>query len=93
LNLIQIHQEFSYSVSRVRGWRGEGRKGGSEGGGRECGCTIPPPLIVGILLLQITTLLSDIGGQLGLWVGLSVITFAEVGDLLLSVIMLAFSKD
>ncbi|CAB4011245.1 Amiloride-sensitive sodium channel subunit alpha, partial [Paramuricea clavata] len=54
LNLIQIHQEFSYSI---------------------------------------TTLLSDIGGQLGLWVGLSVITFAEVGDLLLSVIMLAFSKD
>jgi hypothetical protein len=71
-----------------------GEKGGERGeGGRECGCTIPPPLIVGILLLQITTLLSDIGGQLGLWVGLSVITFAEVGDLLLSVIMLAFSKD
>ena len=70
--------------------RGE-KGGGSEGGRVRLHHT--PPLIVGILLLQITTLLSDIGGQLGLWVGLSVITFAEVGDLLLSVIMLAFSKD
>ena len=43
--------------------------------------------------LQISSLLSDIGGQLGLWVGLSLITFAEVGDLFLSFIMLACSKN
>ena len=75
--------------------RGGERKGGARGGGEGGGVRLhhTPPLIVGILLLQITTLLSDIGGQLGLWVGLSVITFAEVGDLLLSVILLAFSKD
>ncbi|XP_028411343.1 amiloride-sensitive sodium channel subunit alpha-like [Dendronephthya gigantea] len=54
LNLVRIHQEFSYTL---------------------------------------TSLLSDIGGQLGLWVGLSVITFAEVGDLILSIILLVFSRN
>ena len=42
--------------------------------------------------LQLENLMSDIGGQLGLWIGVSAITVAEVLKLLLDIIKVLFRK-
>ena len=46
----------------------------------------------GLFLLQLENMLGDIGGQLGLWVGISVITVAEILELLLNIVMLLCRK-
>lgn len=42
--------------------------------------------------LQLENLMSDIGGQLGLWIGVSAITMAEVLKLLLDIIKVLYRK-
>jgi len=41
---------------------------------------------------ELENLMSDIGGQLGLWIGVSAITVAEVFKLLLDIIKVLFRK-
>ncbi|CAB3990402.1 degenerin deg-1-like, partial [Paramuricea clavata] len=42
---------------------------------------------------DLQTLLGDIGGQMGLWIGISVISVAEFGDLLISLCIVATRKS
>ncbi|CAB3990400.1 degenerin asic-1 [Paramuricea clavata] len=42
---------------------------------------------------DLQTLLGDIGGQMGLWIGISVIAVAEFGDLLISLCIVATRKS
>ncbi|XP_028399164.1 acid-sensing ion channel 2-like [Dendronephthya gigantea] len=39
-----------------------------------------------------TNLLADIGGQLGLWIGISVLTVCELLELILKLVSLAYAK-
>ena len=43
-------------------------------------------------LKQIENLLADIGGQLGLWIGLSVLAFLEVVEFLIYISLVALGK-
>jgi hypothetical protein len=52
---------------------------------------LPIPKII-FLVFQTTNLLADIGGQLGLWIGISVLTVCELLELILKFIALAFTK-
>ena len=45
------------------------------------------------LFYQFNQLLSDIGGALGLWIGISAITMAEVLQLVIELILIALGKS
>lgn len=45
-----------------------------------------------ILVWQGVNLVADIGGQLGLWIGISVLTCCELLELILLIIQSAFKK-
>ena len=42
--------------------------------------------------LQTTNLLADIGGQLGLWIGISALTCGEILELIFQLLVLAYTK-
>ena len=48
--------------------------------------------IIFFLNIQTVNLLADIGGQLGLWIGISVLTCCEVLELVLLLVQRMFKK-